>query len=186
MLFRRKTGYEFLANIAPNVGINIYKVNEVITSEVNFIISIIEKCKYHQSIKAIKTHIEKKDKPNFRFNEITKSIVVKEIKKRNPRKTSQSNDISKKLIKEFYHIIANDSNKCLNSSTFSESFKILEAIPVYKKEKTTDKNIYRLKSMLSNLSKLMNAYFHNVLSKFQCCVRKGYRADHCLPCRPKS
>ena len=178
MLFRRKTGYEFLANIAPNVGINIYKVNEVITSEVNFIISIIEKCKYHQSIKAIKTHIEKKDKPNFRFNEITK--------KRNPRKTSQSNDISKKLIKEFYHIIANDSNKCLNNSTFSESFKILEAIPVYKKDKTTDKNIYRLKSMLSNLSKLMNAYFHNVLSKFQCCVRKGYRADHCLPCRPKS
>ena len=101
---RRKTGYEFLANIAPNVVINIYKVNEVITSEVNFIISITEKCKYHQSIKVIKTHMEKKDKPNFRFNEITKSIVVKEIKKLNPRKTSLSNDISKKLIKEFCHI----------------------------------------------------------------------------------
>ena len=79
-------------------------MNEVSTSEVNFIISITEKCKYHQSIKVIKTHMEKKDKPNFRFNEITKSIVVKEIKKLNPRKTSLSNDISKKLIKEFCHI----------------------------------------------------------------------------------
>ena len=79
-------------------------MNEVITSEVNFIISITEKCKYHQSIKVIKTHMEKKDKPNFRFNEITKSIVVKEIKKLNPRKTSLSNNISKKLIKEFCHI----------------------------------------------------------------------------------
>ena len=48
--------------------------------------------------------MEKKDKPNFRFNEITKSIVVKEIKKLNPRKTSLSNNISKKLIKEFCHI----------------------------------------------------------------------------------
>ena len=49
--------------------------------------------------------MEKKDRTNFRFNEITtKSIVVKEIKKLNPRKSSQSNDISKKLIKEFCHI----------------------------------------------------------------------------------
>ena len=106
LLFRQKKNRLWIfSKYCPDVGININKVNEVITSEVNFIISIIEKCKYHQSIKAIKTHMEKKDRTNFRFNEITtKSIVVKEIKKLNPRKSSQSNDISKKLIKEFCHI----------------------------------------------------------------------------------
>ena len=41
--------------------------------------------------------MEKIDKPNFSFSEIIKSIIVKEIKKLNPIKTLQSNDIPKKL-----------------------------------------------------------------------------------------
>ena len=33
-------------NITPNLGINTFKMNEDITSEVNFMISITEKCKH--------------------------------------------------------------------------------------------------------------------------------------------
>ena len=33
---------DFFVNIAPNIGINTYKVNETIISEVNFMVSIIE------------------------------------------------------------------------------------------------------------------------------------------------
>lgn len=33
---------DFFVNIAPNIGINTYKVNEAIISEVNFMVSIIE------------------------------------------------------------------------------------------------------------------------------------------------
>ena len=33
---------DYFANIAPNIGINTYKVNEAIISEVNFMVSIIE------------------------------------------------------------------------------------------------------------------------------------------------
>lgn len=37
-----KNSYEFFVNITQSVGIKKYKVNEVITSETNFMTSIIE------------------------------------------------------------------------------------------------------------------------------------------------
>ena len=55
----------FFVNVAPNLGINTYKVNEVITFEMNFMILIIESCKHQRSIKFIETHMEKIDKPNW-------------------------------------------------------------------------------------------------------------------------
>ena len=104
-------------------------------------------------------------------------------------KTSQSNDISANLIKEYSNIfttiIVKDINKCMHNGTFPKSFKISK---VYKKDEPYDKNNYRQISILSNLSKIyerymyaeINAYFDDILSKFQCGFRKGCRAEHCL------
>ena len=136
--------------------------------------------------------MDKIEKPNFSFNDITKPFFIKEIKNLDPKKTSQSNDIPTKLIKEyseiFATIIVEDFNKCMHNGTFPRSFKISEVIPVYKKDEPYDKNNYRPISILSNLSKIyerymhdeINAYFDDILSKFQCGFRKGYSAQHCL------
>ena len=79
--------------------------------------------------------MEKIYKPNnFSFNEISKSIVIKEIEKLNPKKNSQSNDIPPRFITEFFaKIIVKDFNKCLNNGTVPESFKISEVVPVFKR-----------------------------------------------------
>ena len=45
--------------------------------------------------------MDKIEKPNFSFNEITKPFAVKEIKNLKPKGTSQSNDVPTKLIKEY-------------------------------------------------------------------------------------
>ena len=73
-------------NIVQNVGIKTYNVNEVFIFEANFLTSIIENYKYHPSVKTIKIRMEKIDQPNFNFNELAKSTIVKEIEKLNPRK----------------------------------------------------------------------------------------------------
>ena len=79
--------------------------------------------------------MDKTEKPNFSFNEITKPFVIKAIKNFDPKKTSQSNDIPTKIIKEYSEIFATriveDFNKCMHNSTFPKSFKISEVIPVY-------------------------------------------------------
>ena len=110
-------------------------MSEVTAPDTNSLTLIIEKHKYHPSIKAIKNHLDKIEKSNFSFKEIIKPFVVKEIKNLNPKKTLHSHDIPTELIKEcsdtFAAIIIKDFNKCMYNGTFSKSLKISEVIPVY-------------------------------------------------------
>ena len=107
-------------------------------TDTNSFTSIIEKYKHHPSITAIKNHMDKIEKPILVSMKITKPFVVKKIKNLNPKKTSQSDDIPTKLIKEysdiFTTIIVKDFKKCMHNGTFPKSFKISEIIPVYKKD----------------------------------------------------
>ena len=145
-------------------------MSEVTTSVRNSLTPITEKYKYHPTITAIKNHMDKIEKPNFSFNDITKPFFIKEIKNLDPKKTSQSNDIPTKLIKEysdiFATIIVEDFNKCMHNGTFPRSFKISEVIPVYKKDEPYDKNNYRPISILSNLSKIYERYMHDEINSF--------------------
>ena len=50
----------FFVNIVPNLGIDAYNVSEVIISDTNSLISIIEKYKHHPSITAIKNRMDNK------------------------------------------------------------------------------------------------------------------------------
>ena len=61
-------------------------MSEVTISDTNSLASIIEKYKHHPCITAIKSHVDKIEKPNFSFKEITKPFVVKETKTLTPRK----------------------------------------------------------------------------------------------------
>ena len=74
--------------------------------------------------------MDKIEKPNFSFNEITKPFAVKEIKNLKPKETSQPNDVPTKLIKEysdiFTTIIVTDFTKCMHNGTFPKSYKICE------------------------------------------------------------
>ena len=71
-----KTFNDFFVNIVPNRGIDAYNASEVTTSDTNSLTSVIEKYKHHPSITAIKNHMDKIEKPNFSFREITKLLVV--------------------------------------------------------------------------------------------------------------
>ena len=106
-----------------------------------FFASIFEKYRHHPSIKATKKYIEEIEKPSF--TETTKSIIVTDIKTLNPKITSESNNISAKPMKGFSDmfvgIIVNNFNKYLNNRTFSESFKLSEFLPVYKRYEPDDK-----------------------------------------------
>ena len=60
--------------------------------------------------------------------------------------------------------------------------------PVFKKDGKTDKENYRLASILPTLSMVyerllynqMYPYFNKLFSKFQCGFRKAFNAQHCL------
>ena len=121
--------------------------------------------------------------------QITKPFVVKErkIKNLNSKKTSQSNDIAAKLIKEysdlFATVIVEDFDKCMHDSTFPKSFKISKVIPVHKKDEPFDKNNYWPISILSNLSKInerythdeINIYFDDIFQDFSVSFAKAIR-----------
>ena len=65
----------------------------------------------------------------------------------------------------FVGIIVNDFNKYLNNRTFSESLKLSEFLPVYKRW-TRWQNNYGPISILSNLSKVYEIYMHDELNVF--------------------
>ena len=66
--------------------------------------------------------------------------------------------------------------------------KYAEVTPILKKDDKTDKENYRPKSILPNLSKVYERlmynqiypYFETIFSKFEFEFRKGFNAQHCL------
>ena len=98
------------------------------------------------------------------------------------------NDITFKVIKENKDIVAflihHNFNNSLSSSTFPTALKYDDVRTVFKKDDKTDKENYRLISILPPLSKVyerliynqMHSYFDKLFSKFQCGFRKGFNA----------
>ena len=69
----------------------------------------IEKCRYHPSIKLIKTNSE--NNISFRFQEIQAIEIEKELKNLDCSKASQDSDISTKIIKDNIDICASSTNR---------------------------------------------------------------------------
>ena len=79
-------------------------------------------------------------------------------------------------------------NESLGKSKFLDCLKLRNVTPVFKKGARTSKNYDIPVSILPILSKLierliskqLSEFFENILSKFQCSLRKGYGVQHCL------
>ena len=103
----------------------------------------------------------------------------------NAKKAKQENDIPIKLIKEnidlFSSVLSRIFNFYIDKTSFPNSLKQADIIPVHKKDDTNDKNNYRPVSLLPSLSKTFEkclydqiyAYTDSILSKAQCGFRKG-------------
>ena len=106
--------------------------------------------------------------------------TLKELEKPDPKKTSQMNDMTVKVIKGNKDIVAffihYNFNNSLSSSTFPTALKYADVKPVFKKDDKTNKGNYRPISILPTLSKVyerliynqMYPYFNKLFSKFQC------------------
>ena len=88
-------------NIVPNLGINTDNSFLINTDSGNDPIEkAIVKYKNHLSIISIKKFMENSDS-SFSFQHVPKDKITKTIKKLDPKKVIQSNDIPTKLIKIF-------------------------------------------------------------------------------------
>ena len=94
---------------------------------------------------------------NFRFKEVSKDDVKKEIRNLNVKKSSTYGSIlaSIKTMRYAYLPYLTDSiNYSLREITFPEEHKNSELIPVYKKLSPLKKENYRPVSLLPHVSKV--------------------------------
>ena len=102
----------------------------------------------------------------------------------NLEKASHDSDIPTKLIKQnidiFRDVLHSVFNNCLENATIPSISKTGDAIPVFQKDNMTDKNNYRLISILPNVSKIFEtcmyqeisgSFEENIFSKCQCGLR---------------
>ena len=146
--------------------------------------------KNHPTISIIKHFSERFS--SFRFSQVDKNAVLKEIKKLSLNKSVQDTDIAVKILKEnadyFAEHICLQFKGTICSSKFPTSFKFANVTPVFKQGSRNQKDNYRRISILPITSKTfeklicrqLSNHFDNILSKFQCGFRKGYSPQNYL------
>ena len=104
------------------------------------------------------------------FKTVSLTDIEKEIKRLNTNKASHSTDIPTNILKQnvdfFSPFILDYVNKSISSSTFPTILKLVEIIAVYKKDFRYKKSNYRLISVLSNLSKIIENVLYDQISSF--------------------
>ena len=164
---------DFFINVAKDIGNNSIPVN-----------------KDHPSIQAISDNKISNDKLNF--EPIKEEFISKQICKLSTRKATGHDGISSKLLKlgspSVLQPITNIINKSFSTSTFPDTLKTAQVIPIHKKNSILDKGNYRPVSILPIISKLFeraineqlvnffNQHFHIFLSAF----RSGYGCQSAL------
>ena len=76
----------------------------------------------------------------------------------------------------------------MNKGVFPNELKQADIKPIYKNKSRSEKENYRLVSLLPNLSKIferciydqLKGHFDKLLSKYECRFRKGFSKQHCL------
>ena len=176
------TSKNYPKEIANSVNLNLLDPVE----------AAILKFKNHPSLNAIRGKISNLDNPKFYLEYISFDQTLKELEKLDPKKTSQMNEITVKVIKENKDIAAffihDNFNNSLSSSTFPSALKYADVNPVSKNDDKIDKENCRPISILPMLSKVyerliynqMYPYFDKLFSKFQYGFRKGFNAQYCL------
>ena len=149
----------------------------------------ILKYKNHPSIVAINNF---KKNFNFYFSVVSEEDFLKESKKLNPRKFTQSTNIPIKLLKEnadiFASYLCDFFNQSIENIEFPSILKNVNITPLFKKGYRGSKENYPPVSILPVIFKIfekllckkITIFMDPLLSKYQCGFRKGYSAQHCL------
>ena len=131
-----KTSNEYFINIPiQNMPNQPYECNK--SQEQDPVLNIIEKCKFHPSIKLIQSK-NKGLSSSFSFKFATINEVKKSINNLDPKKASQKEDICTSILKAnadfFASYVCNDINASISSSTFPNQLKEADIIPAHKKK----------------------------------------------------
>ena len=180
----------FFWSAVSNLNIPAYSGINILAERISHpTLKAILKYKNHPSIVAINNL---KKNYNFYFSVVSEEDVLKEIKKLNPRKSTQSTDISIKLLKEnadiFASYLCDFFNQSIENFEFPSILKNANITPVFKKGYRGSKENYHPASILPVISKIfekllckqITIFMDPLLSKYQCGFRKGYSAQHCL------
>ncbi len=181
----------FFANITESLWIS---VNEALMLPVNDILDpidkVIRKFEPHPSIHKIKEKITFSDL--FEFGEVTVENVTAQIKKLNVSKTSSTNCIPARILKEnpdiFSFAIQNLFNSALAIGVFPKELKAGDISSIFKKGDAFSKKNYRPITVLPSVSKIyerlvqdqMLTFAQSFLSPFLCGFREGYGTQHAL------
>ena len=115
------------------------------SSEGNPVLSIIKKYQNHPSIKLIKTKSKSK---TFRFRETNTNEIKNFIGKLDPKKPSQTSDMSKNILKKnaafFAKYICDDINTSIRSSKFHNELKEAYIVLVHERSLNFPKKIIDL------------------------------------------
>ena len=114
------------------------------------------KYKNHPSIKAIERVLKLKDL--FKFNDVDKKEVFREIVCLDASKACQDKDVPTKIIKGnadiFIDFIHPSINAAINNSGFPPFLKLANVIPVFKKGSKSTKDNYRPINIFKNVFKI--------------------------------
>ena len=119
------------------------------------VLKAIKKYSAHPSILRIK---DKMNNNVFSFRKVTYEEILIEINSLDTSKSTQSEDIPLKIIKDNADIFANfilqNFNKCIIDEKFPDQLKKADVRPVFRKGKHNDKTNHRPLSILPLLSKI--------------------------------
>ena len=155
----------------------------------------IAKYANHPSILAIKS---RQNSVEFELHTVTTDTMIKEILSLNSSKTV-SGSIPIKVLQLAAHECANVLTMCFNKyivnlSSFPDELKLADIVPIHKKGNTSkkanksDKANYRPISLLPTVSKVferlitkqIEPFTNNWLSKYLCGFRKGYSCQYSI------
>ena len=126
--------------------------------------------------------------PNFKFELVNESLIVKTLQGLKASKASGLDNISPRMLKDAAVVVAKALTRIVNESlsqgTVPSEWKYAKISPLYKKGMSTDMDNYRLISVLPVVSKVLERVVHHqlhsflsehkLLSPFQC----GFRRNH--------
>ena len=151
----------------------------------------VQKFGDHPSILAIKRNVDKECV--FSFNMLDRQIISKEVLLLDSKKNGTFKNIPPKVLKESVSecspILSNIwNNEMVAGGLFSDSLKLADVSPIFKKDDASQVKNYRPVSVLPTLSKVferlmhsqMAHYFDNILSPLLCGYRKGHNTQTAL------
>ena len=167
--------------------------NSFIVNSADHIVDPIERAifKYnnHPSILKIRARVQGQ---SFKFSNVTKEDLLREINFLNPNKANTSNSIPVKNLKENIDVTGHTLHRIINNditnSNFPDKLKLAEISPLQKDSDIMNKSKYKPISILPSISKLYERIMERQISSFieknlyiyMCGYRKGFSTQFAL------